>query len=202
MRVTLDDRPCEISPRNVGEAIAEAADLAGRDGRIIVEVLVDGSPWSETELAEPENVTREAEDVQLTSADPRELVTQTLQQADEALEMIATHQSAAAEHIQSNRAADAMEQLNEAITLWMSVQQVVQRGTQVLDIDLDQVTVGNKPVNTYIEQLNDRLRLLRDQLQAQDHLGLADTLMYDLPEVVDAWSQLIQGLRKHVGEGE
>ena len=42
MRVLLDNDPCPISPASIGEALLAASDIAEGQGRLVIEVLVDG----------------------------------------------------------------------------------------------------------------------------------------------------------------
>ena len=51
MQVLLDDIPTDIAAQTVGEAIDAAADLADGRGRLIVDVSVDGTHWTQSELA-------------------------------------------------------------------------------------------------------------------------------------------------------
>ena len=85
MQILLDDIPCNVEARTVGEAIEGGADLARDRGRLIVDVTVDGSQLSEADLASPAQQTRTAQVVRLVTADPVELVRQTLDDAREAL---------------------------------------------------------------------------------------------------------------------
>ena len=39
----------------------------------------------------------------------------------------------------------------------------------------------------------------RSALQANDPVGLSDTLLYEMPEVVDEWRRLLEQLRGLVG---
>ena len=47
MRVLLDDIPCDVTATTVSQAIEAAAVVANNKGRLIVEVSVDGSQWTE-----------------------------------------------------------------------------------------------------------------------------------------------------------
>ena len=84
MQILLDDIPCHVQAQTVGEAIEGGAEVARDRGRLIVDVTVDGSHLSEADLASAQQQTRTAGIVRLVSADPVELVRQTLNDAHEA----------------------------------------------------------------------------------------------------------------------
>ncbi|MCH8212130.1 MAG: hypothetical protein IIB99_12260, partial [Planctomycetes bacterium] len=47
MQVLLDENVCDVVAGTVAEAIAACATLAQAQGRLIVDVHVDGTRWSE-----------------------------------------------------------------------------------------------------------------------------------------------------------
>ena len=52
MRVMLDNETCSIEAQNLGEALAAASHLAEDQGRLVVEVLVDGNLLTNDQLQE------------------------------------------------------------------------------------------------------------------------------------------------------
>lgn len=199
MQIFLDEKRVEPEQATcVGEAIAAAAAVAEQDGRLIVEVHVDGDAWSNEQLEAPEQLNAEADEVRLVTAEPRALVSETLADACDVLADIESLQNAAADRIQADQPAEAMPKLNEAFTLWTAVHQAVLQGASVTGIELDKVMVDDRPAAEIVQQLVERLRDLRDHLQRKDPLALADVLMYELPEVVNAWKALLTALRAQV----
>jgi hypothetical protein len=197
MRITLDEHLCNVHADSVEQAIAAAAELAEKNGRMIIEVMVDGKTL--TELGEQE-LPVTANEVQLTSADPVELVCQTFVDAGEALRDADRLQQSAAELIQADRIPAAMDKLGEAFAIWSSVQQAVSMGTEVIGIDLQAQSQGpqHTSLNDAVEQLNVQLRLIEQALKSNDPVGLSDTLLYDLPQTVVVWRGLMEHLRATV----
>ena len=201
MRVLLDETPCEIDATYVGEAIAAAAELAEGRGRIIVDVQVDGQSWGDAQLSDLARDRTEADDVQLTTADPRALVSQTLGDASEVLAGADQLQREAAELIEANAIPEAMEKLREALGTWDSVVLAITMGGQMLNLDLEAVEVDGVPTHLVIAGLKDRLRMVRSALQSHDPIGLSDTLLYELPEIIQSWRDLLEQLQRTV-QGE
>lgn len=201
MHIYLDDRLCEVTAESVGQAIAAAADLAERDGRMIVEVHVDGEHWSERELGSPDHANITADEVRLISADPVELVSRTFADATEALDAADHLQQEAAELIQADERRKAMDRLANALSIWMAVQQAVERGAQLMSVDLNEVRISEVTAQSTIEELAVHLRDMRTALEAEDPIQLSDTLMYELPEVVQQWRGLLRELQFRVQGG-
>ena len=69
MRVLLDEIDTGLSPSNIADALANAAALAERAGRMVVDVHVDGVHWGEEDFGSPALVQRSASEVRLTTVD-------------------------------------------------------------------------------------------------------------------------------------
>ena len=194
MQVLLDENVCDVAAATVEEAITACADLVEAQGRMIVDVQVDGTRWSEEQLESPQRQSTTAQVVELTSADPAQLVSQTFEDAAEALTNADELQHEAAELLQSDQRTICMDKMGEALSIWLSVQQAIVKGSQVVGLQLDDVAVNGTPIVTSIVQLNEQLRMLRTALEQDDQIALADALLYEFPNVVREW----QGILKHL----
>ncbi len=198
MRILLDDMPCEVEARTVGEAIDAAAALAEDRGRLIVDVTVDGRRWTETDLASPDRHADVAEVVRFTSAPPAELVRQAFADAAEALLDVDELQREAAELLQSDERTVSLDKLNDAISIWLSVREAIVKGAQLVSLDLDQVTVNDVPIGDVIRRLTERLDVVRSTLGRGDEIGLADALLYEFPTVIEEWRGVLAELQRRL----
>lgn len=200
MQILLDENVCDVAAETVEEAIAVCANLVEAQGRMIVDVHVDGARWSEEELASTENQSTTAQVVELTSADPAQLVVQTFQDAAEALTDADELQQEAAQLLQSDQRTICMDKMGEALSIWLSVQQAIVKGSQVIGLQLDEVTVDGTPIVTSIVQLNEQLRMLRTALEQDDQIALADALLYEFPDIVREWQGILEHLQTLVDQ--
>lgn len=203
MRVYLDDHPCDVAAGSVSQAIAAVAEMVAAAGRMIVEVRVDGALVGAQALSAADQST--PNEIQLTSANTLELVCDTLQDASDALDDADHLQRSAAEHLQADEVPQAMEKLESAIGIWMSVQRAVVLGSEMAGIDLIEAprqanqSIDNRPrAGTLIEDLTAQLRTMRSALESKDTVALSDTLLYDLPQVVQRWRGLLDDLGRRV----
>jgi len=200
MRVVIDEQLTDVQAETVGEALAEAVDRAEQHGRLIVDVTVDGESWTDQRLTSPEGSATKADEVRLQSADPSELVAGTFANAAEALLQADAIQKDAAAKIQSGQSTEGMQQLNEAIAIWASVGQAVDHGSQLIAMNLDEMTIDDIPLTESIESLNGQLRHLRDALSDRDMVGVSDTLLYEMPDTVQHWRSILTDLQQRVQE--
>ena len=206
MRVLLDNELCEINADSVTTAVTQAAAVAQKCGRLIVEVVVDGRTWNSDDLEASPAAPILAQEIRLTTADPVELVCQTLDDAGAALMDAERLQTEAAEQIQSGRTASGMTALNQAFGIWSSVQQAVMMGCELANVDLDQFRIDSsnpeESARVIIHKLNNKLREVRDALANHDTVALSDALLYELPAAVRRWRELIDDVRLHILENK
>jgi hypothetical protein len=198
MRVLLDERPCDTDPASIGEAIADAASVAEAQGRIVIEVLVDGVAWTEHELDSSVLRAGRAEEIRLTTANLSALVLETLDEAADSLVEADRLQREAAVMIQSGRQAEAMDQLGAALDIWLGAHDTVVKCAQAATVDLESIVVGTRTLPEHVQTLQRHLQTLHGALASGDPVGVADTLLYDLPEVVADWREVLATLRAQV----
>ena len=198
MQILIDDLPCDMDANTVGEAIEGAADFARDRGRLIVEVTVDGALWTQADLASTRRHVQTAEIVRFSSAEPIELVRHTFADAVDALTDADELQRQAAELLQSDKGAVAMDKLGEAVSIWLCVQEAIVSGTQLVGLDLETVTIGGKPLPEAIRRLTDHLNAVRSGLKEHNAIELADTLLYEFPPIVEEWRRLLTELQERI----
>lgn len=198
MRILLDDIPCDVQARTIGEAIDAAASLAEDRGRLVVDVNVDGRHWSDADFACPNRAGDGAQVVRFTTARPAELVRQTFADAADALVDAGYLQRQAAELLQSDEHTVSFDKLNDAISIWLSVQEAVVKGSRLAGLDLDGVTVNGVPLIEAVNRLNERLGVVCSALRTGDRTGLADTLLYEFPPIVEEWRTVLDDLQQRL----
>ncbi|HRP62417.1 MAG TPA: hypothetical protein PK400_03910 [Phycisphaerales bacterium] len=200
MRVVVDGRECDVDlgSDSVAKVIAACAAIAERDGRMIVDIVVDGASWTAEDVEACEREGASAQEVILTTAEPHALVSSMFGEAADALTDACSLQEQAAELLQADQKSDAMQSLNESLGIWVSVQQAVSQGTSLLGMSLDDLTIEGTPAEEVIQRLEQQLHTLFRQLEADDTVGLADTLLYEMPDVAEQWRGLLHEMRRRL----
>lgn len=196
MRILLDETETSLKAKTVGEALRQAADLAGQRGRMIVEVEVDGIRWSEEDLATPETSDRAAGELKLLSAHPAELLQETFTQASEAIVSVEEIQCEAAKHMQAGRSKEGLQGLLEALAIWGAVQTGIARGLDIGVFRLEDLQTRGIDVDGAMKALEAKLRDLRQAIIDQDYTALSDCLLYEFPATAQRVAALLRALAR------
>ncbi len=200
MQVLLDDGLLMGIFSDVAAALEAGRVKAEEQGRVIIDVILDGEVVSEEDLSRMCVGESQAtpETVQLNTADPIELTRTVLEQAEEALGQAVQLQAKVGEMLQSGEVSDAMGYLTAPMELWGQVYQAVVQCALLLGVDLAEVKAGGEPADQIVGGLAEQLRQVRDALVSEDQVALADEFSYELADTADRWETLIQVMREHV----
>jgi hypothetical protein len=198
MRILLDDQETNLRAETVGGALQEAATLVERSGRLIVEVEVDGIAWCEEDLANASHTARPAGEIRLLTAHPAELLRDTFTHATEAVLNADEIQRSAAKLMQSNREAEGMQKLLEALAIWGSAQTAVSRGLELGVVSRAEITAAGIDLDGAISALDAQLRALRAAMQSQDPTAVSDCLMYEFPATTKRFATTLAAIAREV----
>jgi hypothetical protein len=200
MQVLLDDTLLMGIYDNVAEAITAGRAQAEQQGRVIVDVVLDGTAVDENELEKvcAGEIDAEPEEVRLHTADPLELTTVVLQQAEETLQQAVRLQGEVGELLQTGEQEEAMQKLTTPMELWGQVYQAVVQSALLLNIDFGKLEVGGESADRIVTGLAEQLRQVRDALVNEDQVALADELSYELSDTAGRWEGLIRVLSDEI----
>jgi len=194
MPIYLDDEAVTLSGDSLGDVLNAAREQLADQGRVVVEVRIDGQSLVDREIDEQQDAAIGDREVRLYTADPITLAVGTLGQVRDVLDVAQRVQTDAAELFQQDRSADAIQRVAEAMSIWQQTQQAVLHSAVLLDIDLDQRMVEDIPVSETVNDLIGHLTSLRDQLASGDTVAVADALAFEWPQTVARWQKLIDAM--------
>ena len=194
MAIYIDDQPTDLAGANLGEVLTSASQGLAGDGRVLVEVMLDGKRLTGDELDKHQHTALGDTEVRLTSADPKALALSTLEQIREHLPHAGTLHEVAAEQLQADHPSEAMEHIAAAVEVWMQTQEAVLGSAGLVGLGLDEVEVDGEPMSAFTDELIQQLHGLKDLIAAKDTVALADALAYEWPAVVHRWDALIAAL--------
>ena len=116
------------------------------------------------------------------------------QTAIESIELLKADQEAGAQQIRSGELEDAMQTLQAIMEGWLAMRDVVDQITQIAQIDISTVQVGNETGSDSVQSLSNALAEVRETLQNEDWSSLGDVIEYDLSELAGKWATLLQSL--------
>ncbi|MCA9274169.1 MAG: hypothetical protein KDA31_14120 [Phycisphaerales bacterium] len=197
MNVLLDDNPIEVEDHTLAAAMSAGVEIAQQTGRAVVEVLVDGKAVRGEELIDASTEPIPDARVELYTADPIELVSQSLRDAAAALESARGSHTDIAGRLQSGAdIPEALSQLSGTLSVWQGVQDVLARGYALLGrdpstLDLPDDVAGGKTLNDLLTELGGQLREVRRSLEDHDLAALADTVGYELEPLAGVWAGVL-----------
>lgn len=197
MNVLLDDTPIEVEAETLAAAMSAGVEIAQREGRAVVEVLVDGTPVRGEDLVEASTEPIPDAKVELFSADPAQLVKQSLFDAAQALESARGSHTDIANQLQSGaNTAEALNLLSGTLSVWQGVQDVLARGYALIgrdpaSLNLPDSVAGGKDVTALLDDLGKQLREVRRSLEDHDLAALADTIGYELEPLAGVWASVL-----------
>ncbi|MEM1211340.1 MAG: hypothetical protein AAGI68_03485 [Planctomycetota bacterium] len=201
MPIRLDDAPLTTDGPRLRDAIAAAVLTLQNQGRMLVEVKIDGDTVPEAQLEDRADDSVEASQVELFSANPTALTTSVLEQCRGRLDDARDLQEDAAELLQRDQVGDGLSKLGDSIEPWLQTQQAVAQSAVIAGIDLNTFDLDGQPLIASIEALLTQLKDLKQLIEAQDTIALADALAYEWPETTDRWDKLLAALIDRIESG-
>jgi len=196
MKATLDGHPLSIDRPSLAAALHAGVTSAREQGRIIVEVFLDGQPVQGDALGEPSDETLDAQLVEMTSTDPTSLVRITLFDAADAMDSSQDEHAACAEMIHRGDIGAAMGALGELLSTWQAVREAIAHGGAAIGQPLSEFASGGT-LDERTEALSKQLDDLKRAVGDDDLSTVADLLEDDLRAEAGLWADTL----RHIAEG-
>src|SRR5271154_2707250 len=197
MPVTVDHSTLcaeELGLRTVGQVLAHLQ----RERRLVVHVLIDGLEPDLRRLGDVRKSPLKGHHVFIETADPREMAMDILKQVEAQLGEADRIKSEAAKLLQSNQNVRAMEKLSGCLTTWQHAQESLLGTARLLNIDLEKITVGRRPLTDLIARFTEQLKQIRSSLENRDFVTLSDVLIYETEQTGAEWREAIETLRRAI----
>jgi hypothetical protein len=169
------------------------------EDRLIVGVSVNGESLVNDALQQRlTGVLATGDQVDLESGERREVVRSALRDAAREIAAAGGAHCALADALNTGRASEALEGLRDLVATWQMCQRAVVEGGALLGRDLTAYEFAGRSVDAYLRGLAEKLRSLRDVLDAHDMVALADLVYYELPPLCETWQALLEALATDV----
>lgn len=198
MPVTVDHSPLlteELGLRTVGQVLTHLK----RENRLVVHVLIDGHEPDLKRLTDVRRSALKDHQVFIETADPREMALDVLQQVEVQLGEADRIKSEAAKLLQSNQNVRAMEKLSGCLTTWQHAQESVLGTARLLNIDLEEVRIGDQTLTELVLQFAEQLKQIKASLENRDFVMLGDLLIYETTQTSADWRAALCEMRKIIG---
>jgi len=194
MSVTVDHRP--LAAENLGlKTLGQVLAHLQKDNRLVVHVLIDGEEPDLNHLPQMKQKPVSGHTVFIETADPRQMALEVLDEVGAALDEADRLKTEAADLLQRNQNAPAMEKLSGCFTTWQHAQESVLKTAQLLRIDLAKVRAGETTMQQLFEEFARQLKQIRTSLENRDFVTLGDLLLYETTETSTQWRSAIAAMK-------
>ena len=191
MAVFIDGQPVDLSGRDLGSVLDQVREQLVADGRVVVEVELDGRRLDSQELAGQRRHQVDQSRLCLTTADSHVLAVTALRQVRLAMAAGRDEQVQTAEQLQQDQQSQALKGFESVVSTWQRTQQALVAAVQMVQMDLAGLLVDGQSAEVLLRRLADQLKVTCDLVAARDTVGLADVLLYEWPQVIDQWDRLL-----------
>jgi hypothetical protein len=198
MPVTVDHSPLlaeELGLITVGQVLAHLK----RENRLVVHVLIDGHEPDLGRLTDVRRSPLKGHQVFIETADPHEMALDVLRQVEVQLGEADRIKSEAAKLLQNNQNVRAMEKLSGCLTTWQHAQESLLGTARLMNIDLEQVRVADRPLTDLVIEFAEQLKQIKLSLENRDFVTLGDLLIYETTQTSADWRAALGVMRKMIG---
>lgn len=197
MIITVDGDRVDTAPEATDtlQALVDRVRLAHVQPNVVTNVALDGRELAGAALAARlQEPVGDIEQVDLDTAQPTLLGAEVLREVAGALQRTAEQQPVIADQITASADREAIGRVAEVIEAWHHVHQALGQVSELLGRDLTAEVVGASSVIDQLGTSITPLRQLRDALRDEDYVLVADHLRYEMPDLCNDWSILLDGL--------
>jgi hypothetical protein len=137
------------------------------------------------------------EQIEVFTSTQGELVKETMTHASASLSQTEAECDRIADCLTEGKTAEAMEALGNCMAVWQQIHDGISKSIQILQLNAAQMEINGEPLMDVVAKPMDVLLQVKQALESQDHVLLADTLKYEFSDVMREWHAVLAAIRKH-----
>lgn len=200
MKISVDEQLLEGDFADAGtveDALRQVQSSACAPGHIVVGLRCDGEDVPTNDMgATLAKSTSTLDLLEVFTGTPIALVVDAMNQASAALEGTEEGCQRVADLLTEGNTAEGIKTLGECLRVWQQIHDAVSQAIQMLEIDSTQVTVNDEPLATLVGRPKGVLLQVKQALESQDHVLLADIMQYEFETVTRQWHDIVNCLRQ------
>jgi flavin-binding protein dodecin len=204
MQLFIDDRKIDdefVHEGTLEDAVRHVQEHVCSPGRLVVGLRCNGRQLSTQAMAEALQKPAPSFDRLDVFTSTRDgLVTDAMKQASASLEATEDVYDQVAELLIQGQISEAVRSLGECLKVWQQIHDAVAKSIQLLGLDPDSIRIRDGSLAEAIGKPKDVLVQVRDALQAQDHVLLADILQYEFADVTQTWHSIVTRVQRAAEE--
>lgn len=191
----------EVEGKPLRDALLEVQKTKCPPGQIIVAVACDGQELPAAEMEQELSKTAGTfGKIELVTSTQEKLVAEAMAQASASLQTTEEACRQISEKLSAGNTQEGIEGLAECLQVWQQLHEAVGKSIAMLGVNPDETMIRDDTMTAVISKPLDVLGQMKQALQAQDHVLLADILQYEFAEVTEQWHAVIARLRREAEE--
>ena len=170
-----------------------------RDNRLVISLLIDGEKPDLGRLGQIRAAPLNGHTLFIETAEPQAIALEVLGEVDAQLEDGDRLKDEAVDLLQQNNPAAAMERLSGCFTIWNAARESIQKTTQLLRINVEQIEVAGRSLGDLLMDFTDQLKQIKSSLEGRDFVSLADILQYEMTQTTTHWREAVAYVRRAAG---
>lgn len=181
----------------VEDALQQVQAEFGPLGRMVVSVRCDGKEIPANEMAKTLVQPIDSfERVDVVTGTKEGLVIEAMTQATACIGDTEETCKKVAELLKQGDTVEATQMLGKCLLVWQQIHEAVGKSIEMLSLDPDGITAGGESLIDIVARPKTALLEMRDALQAQDYVLLADILEFEISEAIESWRTIIAELHR------
>jgi hypothetical protein len=179
--------------------LATLGDVIGHfqaSNTFITQILVDGQQPNMDDFDSTAASPVDMHTIFITTGDPRQLARETLDDVHALLGNADEQRRQTADLLGAGDQQNAMRYLGDCFSAWHVAHESVIKTVQLLQLDLEQIQVGDRRLLDVLSEFSTHLRQVKDALQQHDYVTLNDILTYEMTDTTPTWTATIDAVRR------
>ena len=165
-------------------------------GRLVVGLRCDGNDVPADEMADTlKRQTSSVERLDVVTSTKYDLVAEAMDQAAVSLTQTEEACQRIADGLSEGKTAESMRALGDCLSVWQQIHEAIGKSIAMLEMDAQTTLVGGERLVDVVNKPMVVLLRVKEALQSQDHVLLADTLKYEFSEVARQWQDVIANVQ-------
>jgi hypothetical protein len=166
-------------------------------GRMVVGLRCDGQDVRSGAMIETlQKPASDFECLEVFTETKGDLIAEAMGQADLSLTQTAGDCERVAELLMEGKTKDGIATLRGCVGAWQQIHEAVAKSIEMLELQAEDVEINGQELVDMISQPKDTLFQIKEALQQEDHVLLADILQYELSAVTEQWHAIVNDLRR------
>ena len=194
--VTVDEKPLAAEAMGLATVGQVLSHVSRGEKRLVVDILIDGARPDLSGMAALRRSPVLGRTIYIETADPREVVRAAIASVEAQLLGAEGFEAEAADLLQQDKIAPAMEKLGHCLTVWQTAEDAVRKTAQLMKLDLESVDVDGQSMSSALASFAEQLSDVKRALTRHDYVSLSDLLLYEMTDGPRRWSAVLDAVRR------